>query len=287
MKRCLKHPEPPSLVSYRQAQPNSTWEQMKNDPHHGGMQTYRDVKRTLVRGQRCLCAYCEIRIADGTTDAAIEATIHRQRVEHFHPKSDLNSPPNWALHWPNLWAVCLGGSQVPPGGIPSDPNQYLPPLPENLSCDAFKDIQIQSGKLPASPEGWILAPDEIPAFPLLFQFAPDGTPEPHLLNCAGVVPLNNHHGDTATLVTETIKHLNLGCLRLNRSRCIVKAQMEKQIKQARELAPGANPQSVMLILVRRLFRQDPSSPWPPFFTLLRWHLGSHAETHLQAIQFAG
>jgi uncharacterized protein (TIGR02646 family) len=65
--------------------------------------------RTLVIGQRCLCTYCEIKIADGTSDAEIGAKTHEQRVEHFHPKDDVNLPPNWALHWPNLWAVCQGG----------------------------------------------------------------------------------------------------------------------------------------------------------------------------------
>ena len=151
---------------------------MRNDSLHGGQQAYLDVKRSLIRGQRDLCAYCEIRLADGLDDQAIDAKRHEQRVEHFHPKSDNSDPLNWALHWLNLWAVCLGGSDRPPAGVPADPLRFQEPLPANLSCDAFKEGQIERGRLPASPEGWILSPDEVPAFPILFQYAPSGMPEP-------------------------------------------------------------------------------------------------------------
>jgi len=56
MKMCPKLPEPPSLTAYRLAQPQAQWDTMKDDAFHGGQQAYGDVKRTLVRGQRCLCA---------------------------------------------------------------------------------------------------------------------------------------------------------------------------------------------------------------------------------------
>jgi uncharacterized protein (TIGR02646 family) len=207
VKACLKLPEPASLTAYRQAQPSASWDNMRNDSLHGGQQAYLDVKRSLIRGQRCLCAYCEIRLADGLDDQAIDAKRHEQRVEHFHPKSDNSGPLNWALHWPNLWAVCLGGSDRPPAGVPADPLRFQEPLPANLSCDAFKEGQIERGRLPASPEAWILSPDEVPAFPILFQYAPSGMPEPHSANCAVTAIPNNHHADTAILVSKTIEHL--------------------------------------------------------------------------------
>lgn len=287
MKKCQRLPEPTALAAYRQAQPFGTWDAMRNDPFHGGQEAYRDIKTTLVRGQRCLCAYCETRIADGTDDQTIDVKRHEQRVEHFHSKEDQSGPVNWALDWSNLWAVCHGGSQRPPDGFPANPNRYLPPLPENLSCDAFKDYQIKTGKLSLDPEGWILVPSEVPPFPVLFQFAPDGTPEPDPRNCAEQAFTENRHPDTTTLVRQTIEHLNLGCPRLKRSRRICKAQLEKQIENARRQAPGVPPQDVLLTLARRLFSLRAGSPWPEFFTLIRWRLGHAAEVHLQAIQFAG
>ena len=287
MKRCAKLSELDSLVAYRGAQPEGTWDAVRDDPHHGGQEAYRDVKRALVKGQRCLCAYCEIRIADRTTDDELDAKSQQQRVEHFHPKEDSRRPPNWALHWPNLWAVCHGGSQRPPTREPVDPDRFLPPLPENLSCDAFKDHQIRIGRLPSDPEGWLLAPDEVPAFPLLFDFAPDGKPEPHVENCSSFPLPNNQYADTETLVARTIEQLNLGCARLNRSRCIAKAQIEKQIKSARTQSRGASSQEVLLHLARRLFSTDVATPWPQFFTLIRWRLGEPAEEHLRSISYTG
>src|SRR6266545_8277783 len=53
MKRCLKLPEPISFSAYRHAQPAGTWDDIRNDPFHGGMQAYRDAKNALVKGQRC------------------------------------------------------------------------------------------------------------------------------------------------------------------------------------------------------------------------------------------
>ncbi len=121
IKATQKLPEPATLAAYRAAAPESSWEEMRNDPFNGGQGAYAEIKKTLVRGQRCLCAYCEIRVAADTSDAAVDADKSLQRVEHFHPKSDLTRPPNWALHWPNLWAVCMGGDQTPPVGEPINP----------------------------------------------------------------------------------------------------------------------------------------------------------------------
>ncbi len=287
MKRCQKLPEPTSLATYRNAHPDASWDEMRDDPFDSGQQAYRDIKHTLVKGQRCLCAFCEIRIADRMDDESIHEKKHMQRVEHFHPKEDRNGIENWTLKWSNVWAVCLGGSQKPPAGMPSDPRHYSPPLPENLSCDAFKDHQIKTGKLAENPEGWILAPDELAAFPPLFQFTLDGTPEPHTQNCATVTLSNNHYADTTELVSKTIQHLNLGCPRLNRNRDTVRMQLEKQIAQARERSPGDDPQTVLLGLARRLFSPGHAAPWPEFFSLIRWRAGHSAEERLREIGYDG
>ena len=283
MKRCLKLLEPPSLTNYRGTKPAATWDQMRDDPFDGGQQAARDTKTTLVRRQRCLCAFCEVQIANDCSDAAIESRKAEQRVEHFHPKSDPARPPNWNLHWPNLWAVCLGGSKQDK----EEQENILFPLPANLSCDAFKGYLVEKGLLPESPEGWVLAPDELPALPLLFKYAPDGTPEPNPENCAAVAIPNHHYADTTEFVAKTIVHLNLGCFRLNEARRIIRAQLEKRIDRARKGSPGASPDEVLLVLARRLFSSNLESPWPQFFSLIRWKLGAAAERHLQDIQFNG
>ncbi|WP_143393650.1 retron system putative HNH endonuclease [Fimbriiglobus ruber] len=280
-------PEPESLSAYRTARPNGTWEQMRNDPHDGGQQAYLDVKESLVKGQRCLCAYCEMRVEAGTGAAEIRAAKNLQRVEHFHPKSDTIGATNWALHWPNLWAVCLGGSQKPADGIPHDSRNYLPPLPENLRCDSHKDYQIQNGRLDINPEGWILAPDQVPAFPRLFQYAPDGAPEPDRNACSGHPVPGNRHPDTVTLVDKTIEHLNLGCERLKRNRRVAKAQLEKEIANLRQKHVGADPRALLLDRARKWFPSDQAVPWSEFFTLVRWRLGEPAEERLREMGFTG
>jgi len=287
MKRCQKPQEPTTLVMYRTAHPDDSWERMCVNPFDEGQQTYADIKHTMIRGQRCLCAFCERRIAEGMDDASLDSHNHRQRVEHFHPKEDHSDAENWALRWDNMWAVCLGGSQAPPEGMPFDSRDYLPPLPENLSCDAFKDHQIRIHKLPCDPEGWLLSPNEIPAFPLLFEFTSDGAPKPHAQNCATVMMPNNRYIDTERLVKKTIEHLNLGCARLNRNRAIARAQLEKRIQQVREQSHGIDSQTVMLNLARRVFSQNENTPWPEFFSLIRWRLGDAAEARLQEIDYAG
>ncbi len=284
MKRCIKLDEPASLVTFRQAKPDADWDEMRNDPHHGGKEAYTDIKKTLIKGQRCLCAYCEMQIAEEPDDATLEATRHEQRVEHFHPKSDRSTSRNWNLDWSNLWAVCQGGSKK---SQKLDTQRFLPPLPENLSCDAFKDHQIEKGKLPLNPEGWMLSPEEIPAFPLLFEFDPNGRPQPHSRNCRDFVPIRNNYDDAGTLVAKTIEHLNLGCHRLNEARRIRRAQVEKDIARERKKNPGASPEEVYLRLMHRYFPRDRDKPWPKFFSIIRWRLGEAAERYLREIGYDG
>jgi|GEM_PF-99647 len=287
VKTCVKLDEPQTLVDYRAACPDSTWKQMYVDPHNGGMAAYRDIKRQLVKGQRCLCAFCEINIADGTSEEHLDARKREQRVEHFHPKEDVTRPPNWALHWPNLWAVCHGGSSWPPDGEALDPKTQLPPLKENLSCDAFKGQQIESGALNNPPEGWILSPDQVPPFPRLVAFESDGTPIPDAANCEATVIGGNNHADTTSLVAATIYHLNLGCTRLKRNRSIVRAQLEKRIASLRRQNPGLPAAELLLQLARKLFIADSSTPWLEYFTFVRWRLDAAAEQRLNEIGYTG
>ena len=269
MKGIRKPAEPDTLVTYRTANPNGTWEQMRDDPHHDGMQAYIDVKTTLVRSQRALCAYCERSIAGGLSEEELERSRSAQRVEHFHPKSDAGGLTNWALHWPNLWAVCLGGGQRPPEGIQAAPADYLPPLPENLSCDAYKDHQVTIGQLPLAPEGHILAPNEVPSFPRLFRYTSDGMIEPDLVSCAAHHVPSNQHADTQTLVAETIRHLNLCCNRLVMARYVALRTIEDLIARRRQANPGVNPHIVLREIAEWLFSPNIERRWPKLFTMIR------------------
>ena len=102
MKKVRKSPMiPQALTDYVVANPNADWEDFRNETANG----YAVVKQQLTADQRGLCAYCEI-----------DLHIHAQnglddfRVEHFHPKKPHNPPPNHALEWQNLLAVCTGGN---------------------------------------------------------------------------------------------------------------------------------------------------------------------------------
>ncbi|MFN0055151.1 MAG: hypothetical protein ACKV0T_23505 [Planctomycetales bacterium] len=170
MKTCVKSAEPAALSEFRRACPKASWKELKDDALHGGQAAFQDINRTTLLDQRCLCARCEIYLAFGTALAATNATKANRRIEHFHPKSDFGGELNWGLHWPNLWAVCQGGTQRPPEGEPLNIEHFLSPLPDNLSCDASKDHHIDNGRLPVRLEGYILAPDEVPPFPPLFVF---------------------------------------------------------------------------------------------------------------------
>lgn len=287
VKSIQKPPEPKTLVTYRTACPNGTWDKMRDDAHHDGMQAYRDVKTTLVRTQRALCAYCERHIAPGMSDNELDQSKSRQRVEHFHPKSDTSGAVNWALLWGNMWAVCLGGGEKPPEGIAPNSADYLPPLPQNLSCDSYKDRQIATGALSASPEGWILSPGEVPSFPRLVRYTSDGTVEPDPTICANHQVQGNRHADTQTLVTETIRHLNLCCHRLMAVRHVALRTLENLIAKRREANPQADPHTVLREIATRLFSPNVERPWPELFTMIRWRLGQAAEEVLYENQYQG
>ena len=286
MKRCKKLSEPPSFENFRKARPSATWKELRNDTQDGGPKAYKEAKMTLVLGQRGLCAYCEILLTESLSPQDIQEKAAEQRIEHFHSKNDSSTATNWSLKWENLWAVCNGGSREVFADNLVDSRKFLPPLPENLSCDAFKDRQIQIGQLPKSPEGFILSPHQIPPFPPLFKFSPDGLPEPDEKACSATTIPGNRLLDTQSLVASTIMHLNLKCERLNRARRIAKAQLEKQIAKAR-LTPRSSPQETLLNLARRLLSLKKDSPWPAFFSLILCRLGEPAELRLREMSYEG
>lgn len=271
VKCILKSVEPLTLNSYRHSKPNSKWEEMKNDPIFNGEDAYRNCRFRIIDDQKGLCAFCEIGIHDNSP--------LKCRVEHFHPKSDHTTTHNWALDWQNMLAVCSGGSRPEI----SDPAFYLPPTKENLSCDAHKDMMIQSGKLQENCEGWIINPLQLPSSPSLFQVHKGtGKLKPNLASCAASEPWpGNKHADLATLVQHTIDMLNLNCDRLLQVRLLTIRRIEHDKKNQR--TNGIDAQQGLRNLAQKYFMV----PWPRFFTTIRFCLGQAAEDHLNHIAFQG
>ena len=271
MKRVLKGNEPQTLVTFRNAIPDGTWDQMKNDPHFGGPRAYSDCRSQTITDQNGLCAYCEINIRD---NAPLKC-----RIEHFHPKSDTNSRHNWALDWQNLFGVCNGGTRPEVAAV----GFHLEPTRENLSCDAHKGQMIQSGRLPAQFEGWIINPLQLPASPSLFRLEMStGRLLPDARACANGLPgLNNRHARVENLVQNTIDMLNLNCDRLTQSRLRVIHDIEHNKKEQRKR--GVTPQQGLANLANLYFRIS----WPAFFTTIRLCLGQAAEDYLHGAAFQG
>ena len=173
---------PQTLKDYARTHPNATWEQMRNDNANSGSQATQDYRVQAVTDQCGLCAYCEQKISS-------DDPLHC-RVEHFHPKSDRSK--SWGTNWQNMLAVCDGGSAAP------QEDRHSHPLPENLSCDAYKDRMIQMEKLTVSCEGYLLNPLDLPAFPNLFAFDKgSGHLEADESNCSSVEIPKNSHSSTA------------------------------------------------------------------------------------------
>ncbi len=270
MKRVLKGDEPATLRAYRQAQPQASWDELKDDAQHGGKQAYRDIRNQTHTDSKGLCAYCEIDIQDNDP--------LKSQIEHFHPKSDKSTAFNWALAWGNMFAVCKGGANKH-GAAP----HTMEPLTENLSCDAHKNRLIQQKILVEACEGLILNPLQLQAWHGLFEINKlTGELRASDANCAAAAPWpNNQHADAKALVEYTIVSLNLNCSRLCQARLAVVHDVERNKKKQR--LAGCTPQQGLAKLAVRYLNK----PWPGFFTTVCMCLGSAADDYLQQIQYQG
>lgn len=269
MKGVFKGDEPLSLKKYRQEQPGSTWEQLRNDALYGGRQAYTDIRTQTHADQGGLCAYCEIDIRRNSPLTS--------SVEHFHPKSDNSPLNNWALIWVNMLAVCVGGSNRH-GTQP----HTMEPLVENLSCDAHKNHLIQKGTLPQACEGWILNPLLLSDGVRLFsvnKFNGELRANEAVCDAANPWP-NNQHADIKALVNYTIQTLNLNCQRLCNARLVLIHDIERNKKKQR--LAGCTSQQGLAVLARRYL----AHPWPGFFTTICWCLGAAADDYLNEAPLA-
>ena len=268
MKRVIKGTIPTTLAGYIQAYPNATWGGMSNDGFKNGIKAAVDCRDQAISDQGGLCAYCERSISSDEP--------HHRGIEHFHSKSDVDSSRNWGLDWENMLAVCDGGSKS------SKQEQWIYPLPRNLSCDAHKNHMNQKGGLPKACEGYLLNPLDIPAFPNLFTFNKStGELMPNPIACEVVQFTDNKYESTYELISRTVEILNLNCDRLKVDRILVMRSIDKSIEILRdnEVRPSEMPEK----LVSRYF----NTKWPQYFTTIRCCLGSIAEDYLQSIEFAG
>jgi uncharacterized protein (TIGR02646 family) len=254
MKRSLKsQPEPSCLRAFRESNPSANWNEFRDTGCYG------TVRRTSARDQRGLCAYCERLLSD-----------EDQQIAHFHPKSDHQGQINWGLHWPNLWLCCRGGDQTT---LIADRDSFLPPSSENRSCDTAKESQIV--------DGIVLAPDEVPAFPRIFNYQQyadrvEIVADPSACDEAGI---------DFQRASETVRIFNLNCRRLSEARMRVHREIERQIKRLRE-NHGPGPDWFRSLMLRHLTHNG-NQGWGRFFTMVRWRFRTEAEHYLQSINYRG
>ena len=247
-------PEPDEFKSYRESNPKNTWDQFRDEVP----ETYRMLRDELRKHQGGLCAYCEMSLI-----------TENEQIAHFHPKSD-NKDRNWALEWNNLWLACKGGTQ----SWLNDDEAYLPPLPENISCDERKGNEILDEK--------IHSPNMIPVAPRIFRYEqqPDRIEIcPDEENCK-IANLDIQK------VHDTIKAFNLNCPRLSKARLSSHKQLEQAIKKLRH----SNIQNQLLgfhSLAEHHLKRNKDGLWPQFFTLIRWRFKNYAEQYLESINFQG
>lgn len=108
-----------------------------------------ELRDTLVDVQRWLCGYCESQLL-----RSIDC-----QIEHVIPQSDPVRGASIVFKTCNLIACCEGGTRAKifgSGSQSTDPERFLPPLKENMSCGARKQDQtiedfIDPRSLPDSP----------------------------------------------------------------------------------------------------------------------------------------
>jgi uncharacterized protein (TIGR02646 family) len=258
MKRVHKTSATPApLAAFQQDDPKATWDKLRAE----GRAVYDELCKTLQTDQAGLCAYCEL-------EATKEA--NSLQIEHIIAKSHQDPACNWALHWPNLLAVCTGGSRWA-----GEQDRYLEPLPDNLSCDQHKNHLVNTGSIGGDSRGFIINPLDLPAFPPLVAVLHDGRLIPNPDACASVEISPNACSTTEELIARSIEHLNLNCIRLCLARIAAVKNVSGEMRKAR--AESLCPRFLSLRNGRR--RQ--------FFTVFRCRLGKAAEAYLAASGFQG
>lgn len=248
---------PAPLAAFQQDDPNATWDKLRAE----GRAVYDELCKTLQTDQAGLCAYCEL---------AATKDENSLQVEHIVAKAHHDPACNWALHWPNMLAVCAGGSRCA-----GEQDRYLEPLPDNLSCDQYKNHLVNTGSLREDSRGFVVNPLDLPAFPPLVTVLHDGRLIPHPEACASVEISPNAYSTTEELIAKSIEHLNLNCVRLCLARLAAAKNVSRELRKTR-------PESLCprFLSLRNGCRRQ-------FFTVYRCRLGKAAEAYLAASGFRG
>jgi uncharacterized protein (TIGR02646 family) len=258
MKTIPKSAEPLPLQAWVEANPDETWEALSNE------RTVRDeLCRQLLIDQGGLCAYCEIDLVLNAVDGYDDF-----RVEHFFPKKPQipPTPINYALHWPNLLAVCHGGSRSWLASHIKDRHT----TPDHC-CD-----------VPKGDNNWlgiILDPQTIPAFPALFAFIEQGE------QAGQITVAENCPSEFKGQAANSIEKLRLNARRLCTRRKPVIDALREGVESL--LAQGYELDVAMQEMAQSQLRKNENQCWPKYFSCVRWYLGTHAEEQLQCINYQG
>ena len=260
MKKVVKNSQEPGLLAqYRNNNPDDNWKKGFKPNSPDG---YTQVKQQLIDDQKGLCAYCEIDLKQGHGKG-----LDDFRVEHFHPETPHNPPPNHALDWNNMLGCCSGGNAK---YVTESDERFTSP---DHSCDVPKGNK----NLTAS----ILNPiQDIPAFPRLFKFKEQGED-------AGMMEIDlelcpEHHQQKAQ---QSMAELNLNAKRVKRFRSTVINQLREAFQH--NLESGMTEDEALRDLAELYFPVQANQHWPAFFTTIRWYLADMAEERLQQIGYNG
>lgn len=245
---------PKKLAAFIANSPTADWDQFK-----GKKGRYKELVQQLRVDQHNLCAYCEIDLLESTDNT----TVGDFRVDHFHPKSPHQPPPNWALDWGNLLATCHGGSQKEVTGADEEHARFTAP---DVCCDVPKKDHDWTTK--------ILNPlTDIPAFPCLFEYA----------ESSGEITVDEAScpPELRTKAQTSIDLLRLDAPRLRRWRKEIMEALSDQI--AALMQNGTDIDAARQAVAQAVFADQ----FPRFFTCVRWYLGMAAEAELKRLAYQG
>jgi uncharacterized protein (TIGR02646 family) len=263
MKKVLKrNGAPPLLDAYLRANPSNDWEQFTGNDRDGAS----EVRGALQRDQRGLCAYCEIDLAPGHGRG-----LDDFRVEHFHPKKPHQPPPNHALHWQNLLAVCTGGNARDVAAR----ERFTSP---DHSCDVPKENHNWVGQ--------ILDPlTDIPAFPPLFAYVEStGAMTVDQSNCPEHLVAKAEASIEKLRLSPSRTEVGADSRLLRFRKAVIDALREEL---GAHLASGLSLPEAAEQVAEVHFPSSPDSTWSAFFSCIRWYLGPAAERRLTAIGYQG